>query len=235
LLTRTGTGGAGLLYSFVTNDLGYVWNGNSEGWDSGLNVPSNTWSFVALVIDPLKATLHVFNTNGYAASIHSVLNSAEAWAGSAEIGADPADTTGATNFNGVIDDMAVFPQALSAADLFAKYSAGVHGPPTAPIIIFPPQPRDASVGAIATFNVVAIGTAPLSYQWQLNGTNLTHNGHITGSTTANLAINNVQPGDVGNYRAIVTGAVAPAVTSSTAALTYFRPSRVDQRRGRFRR
>jgi hypothetical protein len=41
-----------------------------------------------------------------------------------------------------------------------------------PTIITPPADQIVAPGKTATFNVVASGTSPLSYQWMLNGTNL---------------------------------------------------------------
>ena len=67
-------------------------------------------------------------------------------------------------------------------------------------------------GANVTFNVVATGTAPLSYQWQFNGAN------ISGATSASYTKNNVQASDAGNYSVVVTN-VAGTVTSSNAVLT----------------
>ncbi|MGH7887496.1 MAG: G8 domain-containing protein, partial [Candidatus Binatia bacterium] len=51
-------------------------------------------------------------------------------------------------------------------------------PATAPSITTQPASRTVSVGQTATFNVVASGTAPLSYQWQKSGAN------IAGATAA---------------------------------------------------
>ena len=47
--------------------------------------------------------------------------------------------------------------------------------------------------------VDATGTAPLSYQWQKGGTNLTDGGNRSGSTTRLLTITNLAPADAGTY------------------------------------
>ncbi|MGO9586784.1 MAG: immunoglobulin domain-containing protein [Limisphaerales bacterium] len=97
----------------------------------------------------------------------------------------------------------------------------------APVITMQPTPADQvlSVGSTATFTVTASGAAPLSYQWQLNGTSLVDGANlvdgdiISGSTTYTLTISNVQTNDSGaNYTVIVTNAFG-SVTSSNAALT----------------
>jgi hypothetical protein len=82
------------------------------------------------------------------------------------------------------------------------------------------QPTNQTVlaGGTAIFSVTAAGTAPFSYQWQLNGTNLTDNGRITGSQSNLLTFASVLLSDAGNYQVIVTN-IAGSLTSSNATLT----------------
>src|SRR5262249_3746823 len=61
-------------------------------------------------------------------------------------------------------------------------------------------------------------TSPLTYQWQLNGANLTDSVHISGSRSNILTINAAQLSDEGAYVLVVTNAAGPA-TSSTVSLT----------------
>ena len=80
-----------------------------------------------------------------------------------------------------------------------------------PAIITHPVSQVVSIGVAVTNCVVATGAQPLSYQWQLNGTNL------NGATNALLILNNMQPINLGVYDVVVTN-VAGAVTSSPAFL-----------------
>jgi Immunoglobulin domain/Immunoglobulin I-set domain len=89
------------------------------------------------------------------------------------------------------------------------------GPPT---ITSQPANRAVLEGQTATFSVAATGELPLSYQWRLNGFNLTDGGNISGSQTANLTVSNVSYANTGNYSVLVTN-LAGATTSSNAALT----------------
>jgi hypothetical protein len=89
---------------------------------------------------------------------------------------------------------------------------------TTPLITVQPTNQTIAVGSKATFSVTAIGTVPLRYHWQLNGTNLVNGGHISGATTANLTIKNARTNDSGNYTVVVTN-LAGSVTSSNAVLT----------------
>ncbi|MGA2279766.1 MAG: immunoglobulin domain-containing protein [Verrucomicrobiota bacterium] len=100
---------------------------------------------------------------------------------------------------------------------------------SAPVIVMQPTPTNQAiaVGSDATFTVAAIGIAPLSYQWQMNGTNLVDgtnlvNGDITsGSTTTNLTISNAQTNNSGTYTVVITN-IAGSVASSNAVLTVVR-------------
>jgi uncharacterized repeat protein (TIGR03803 family) len=86
-----------------------------------------------------------------------------------------------------------------------------------PIISSQPQSLVVAPGNPATFTVVASGTPPLSYQWQLNGTNLTGT-NISGSSSSTLILNPVTATDAGSYWVIVSNACG-SVTSSVGVLT----------------
>jgi hypothetical protein len=85
------------------------------------------------------------------------------------------------------------------------------------IIVQPPTNQVMAVGFTATFSVYAVGQAPLSYQWQFNGTNLVNEGNISGATNNLLTINNAQTSDSGIYTVSVAN-LAGSVTSSNAVL-----------------
>ena len=87
------------------------------------------------------------------------------------------------------------------------------------------QPGNAAVtaGGNTSFTVSATG-AGLSYQWQVSSggafANVTNGGVYSGATTATLSITGATAGMGGTqYQVVVTGTVAPAATSSAAALT----------------
>jgi glucose/arabinose dehydrogenase len=91
-------------------------------------------------------------------------------------------------------------------------------PPTvAPSIVQQPTAVAVSVGQIASFSVVASGTAPLTYQWQKN------NADIPSATQATYTLSQTQLSDAGNYRVIVSNVVSN-VTSTSALLTVNAPN-----------
>ena len=81
----------------------------------------------------------------------------------------------------------------------------------APTILTPPQGQIVSQNSNVTFSVIASGTAPLSYQWLFNSSN------INGATGTSLTRNFVQPTNSGNYQVVVSNAFGMA-TSQVALL-----------------
>ena len=86
------------------------------------------------------------------------------------------------------------------------------------VTVHPVDQTNIVPGSDVSFSVTATGTAPLSYQWQKVGVNLTDGGSITGATTATLTITGVMESDEGGYRCVVTN-TAGMDTSNTAMLT----------------
>ena len=85
--------------------------------------------------------------------------------------------------------------------------------PFAPAITTQPSPRTVTVGDTSTFAAVATGSAPLTYQWQKN------NSNIAGATRASYTTPATVSGDNGSaYRCIVTNGFA-SVGSKAATLT----------------
>ena len=85
--------------------------------------------------------------------------------------------------------------------------------PVAPSISTPPSAQSVTAGDPVTFTVVATGTAPLSYQWNLN------NVAISGATADYYSIASVQSANAGNYTVTVSNGTLPNATSTAVALT----------------
>jgi len=91
-------------------------------------------------------------------------------------------------------------------------SAGPTTELVAPSITASPQGVTVRSGQTARFTVMVTGTAPLTFQWQLNGVDL------PGATAANYTVNNAQLANAGEYRVVVSNP-AGSVTSTPAVLT----------------
>jgi len=85
-----------------------------------------------------------------------------------------------------------------------------------PVITTAPQSQWVAAGSNVTFNVVASGTSPFTYQWNLGGT------PISGATTSSYTRANVQSADAGSYTVVVANVVTN-VTSAAAILTVNNP------------
>jgi hypothetical protein len=100
-----------------------------------------------------------------------------------------------------MDELSLYNRALSANEIAAVFAAGSAGKcyiPTPPTITAQPAGQSFPVDSTAMLQVSVSGTAPLSFQWSCNGTN------IDGATNASLALSNVQPSQAGNYSVSVT-------------------------------
>ena len=86
-----------------------------------------------------------------------------------------------------------------------------------PYLTSQPQAQSVEQGSSAAFKVSAGGTAPLSYQWRCNGTNL------AGASSSALTLTNALAGNAGSYTVVVTNGVG-SVTSSVATLTVSVPT-----------
>jgi len=84
---------------------------------------------------------------------------------------------------------------------------------TAPSITIQPFSQSVVPGLNATFSAGAVGTPPLNFQWQLNGTN------ISGATNTSFTVTNAQPGKLGSYHAVVSNS-AGTNTSADATLEF---------------
>jgi hypothetical protein len=93
----------------------------------------------------------------------------------------------------------------------SAYSGG--GNPGAPSLTVQPASQTVTAGQKATFNVTATGTAPLSYQWQENGAD------VTGATSTSYTTPVTTTADSGEQFRVIVSNVAGRVTSNTVTLT----------------
>jgi alpha-tubulin suppressor-like RCC1 family protein len=108
------------------------------------------------------------------------------------------------------------PTALSNLVSIAGAATAYHGLALvndgSPVILHPPVGLTAYMGRDVTLHGDAAGAAPLSYQWLLNGTN------ISGATNTSLIIPNIQAANAGSYQLFVSNFINTAL-SLAAPLT----------------
>ncbi|MFM2296082.1 MAG: hypothetical protein RLZZ350_2495 [Verrucomicrobiota bacterium] len=91
-----------------------------------------------------------------------------------------------------------------------------------PAIVVQPVGTNVLAGANVSFSVAATGSAPLFYQWRLNGTNL------VGATSSTLSLTNVQAAQAGNYSVAVSNSVGVAISSNALLSVLVGPTITSQ-------
>jgi hypothetical protein len=132
-------------------------------------------------------------------------------------------------FNGSMDHVAIFGQALSGLQIAGLYAAAAGStPPVPPSISSQPTPAAATLytGETARFSAQAVGIPAPSFHWQVesNGVfvNLNNGSRISGATSPTLTISNVNVGDATNYILNVTNTFG-STNSSIVSLAVVPP------------
>ncbi len=225
---RAGTTVAGLCFFNTGGSLGYNWHdeGGAFNWNSGLVPPQNVWSLVALVVTPTNNTIYLFNTNnGLLSATHVYTHVLQKFDGVTLIGQDSLNVN--RTFNGSIDEVALFGQALTTSQMGALFSTASGIANFTPSIAANPTWAPATVypGMTASITVNAGGTTPLSYQWLAGAvgsgiyTNVVNGGSTSGATSATLTITNAQLGNYLDYVVQVSNPYGSVTSTVPATLT----------------
>lgn len=171
---------------FVRTANGAAFNANST------IQPGTTWHHLVGVCDEVNGTLRIY-VDGVMAGSNSIPVGSGILASTnlMQIGARPGSADPNNNslqFVGFVQDVAVYTNALSAAQVLNHFNAA--DIPAA--ILVPPANTTASEFGTASFSATVEGTPPISYQWFLNSV------AIGSATNATLVLTNVQSGDNGN-------------------------------------
>jgi hypothetical protein len=197
------------------NSLCLTWNAGYQM--AGAITDTNTWHHCA-VIATNGAPTAVFFIDGTLQTISQSAGASVQLTPSTlplHIGAQ-VDSSGLNYYgNTAIDELTIYDRALSPDEIQAIYKAGFGGKcvnPAPPSFVLPVQSQSVLIGSSVSFNAVAAGALPLSYQWQFNG----HD--IAGATSNSLTLLAVAMTNSGSYTLAVSNA-AGMLTSGPAALT----------------
>ena len=183
-------GGSHAFRFFVRDSSGATHTGSSTVR------PDGRWHFLAGVCDQANGAVYLY-IDGTNAAQGTINAGSGIHTGSvpASIGARPGGNGQPYNFQfmGLIDDVAIFSNAMSAAQIRIMYNAAQLGPA---ITQQPLANWQVFQGATASNSVSVAGSSP-TYQWY------GPNGFISGATGSTLILSNVQPSDSGNYYAAV--------------------------------
>lgn len=108
---------------YTSNSVGYHWNDNvaTYNWNSGLNVPNNVWSMIAITVSANSATAYLCNSNGIATAVnnnsHSTLTGLNFY-----IACDPSDKASRA-FIGKIGKAMIYSSALTLSEITSTFDA----------------------------------------------------------------------------------------------------------------
>ena len=122
-------------------------------------------------------------------------------------------------FTGVLDEVSIYTNALSASDILAVAQDGTNGKCCwGPRITSQPvSPSGVFAGSSTSFSVSALASPAAAYQWRLNGSS------ISGATSSVYNITSAQLTDVGTYDVIVSNSCGTATSDRTAVLSALGP------------
>ncbi len=211
---RGGSGqtSAGMIFSGDGTQLAYQWAANRYNFNSGLVIPTNQWTLVALVYTSSFTTLYCGTNNGVVLSaVDNFANVGQAFEVPTKIGLDTDAGESQRTFNGMIDDVAFFNRALSSAEINSIYAAGTGIVPTLQIVSQTATNLNVFQGQPINLTVQVSGLDP-AYQWHKQ------NMPIAGATNSSYTIPNAKVSDAGNFYVVVSNQVN-TVTSAVISVT----------------
>jgi regulation of enolase protein 1 (concanavalin A-like superfamily) len=148
----------------TANTLNYDWNNGSNatyGWSSGLTVPNQKWTFVALVISPSNATLYMQPLGGAMSSAtNNVANVAQNFGNAATWFG--MDTGAGRQLNGSMDDVRIYNVSLTAAQISAIAN---EAPTVAAAASANPNPVSGTTANLSVLGASDFGENYLTYTW----------------------------------------------------------------------
>jgi len=183
----------------------YIVTGNSQ-------VPLSTWTYITVVRNGPAVSFYIngsldatfsaaADTNPFRSGINTLRIGGQNRGGMVRV------------LNGTIDEVRMYNQALTPAQIQSDMNTPISTPPVPPLITSQPVNQSVTAGQTASFSVAATGTAPLSYQWNKNGT------AVSGATSSSYTTPATSSSDNGAQFTVVVGNTAGSVTSSAATLT----------------
>jgi hypothetical protein len=175
-----------------------------------------TWHHLVGVCDQPNGSMYLY-VDGLLAATSSIPSNAGILAQSlpTTIGSRPSSPTADydNQWNGTIDDVAIYGSALSAGQVQAHYNAGDRPP----IITLQPTNQTTPENVTVTFYTSSYGAGTLGYQWYLSdGFNPT--APVVGQTSPNLSFNTSVSQSGNNYQLVVSNPYG-STTSAVAQLT----------------
>lgn len=215
--TRTGNGLTG------KGCLNYTTAGGPRLDPGGASLVTGTWRHVAATFDRDNNRMRFYVDGALVVSTNlSTLGTESLTPGNIVNdtligGSGPGTWSG----QGWVDDVGLWVRPISADEVLSVYVQGINGQPLttasagaiAPLITGKPQNVTRAEGFPASFTGAAAGTAPMSYQWFRNGT------EIPGATDATYTVIASMADSGAGFTFRATNLYGSAVSSPAAVLT----------------
>ena len=206
------------LQGVQTNDAGSYWLAvtNAVGSATSATATVNVGNAPVITVQPQSQTVATGGTVSFTSDGTGSQPLGYQWYLGTTALSDDAHRTGSTTAtlsltNVTANDAGTYTMVLSNAYGTATSVAATLTTLVPPAMTTQPIGRSVPAGLPTVFSATVSGTTPLSYQWQLNGSNL------PGATSTNFTIAAVGPLDLGTYTLVVTNSVG-SITSSNAVL-----------------
>ncbi|HWY29216.1 MAG TPA: LamG-like jellyroll fold domain-containing protein, partial [Candidatus Acidoferrum sp.] len=200
------------------NYSGGTYNNNAGGRGAGGGIETTNWTYLACTFDGTNWNFYVNS-----ALVQSSLDSAGAinftapWAiGDGTTGTAGGNSGNVRYFQGNITEVALYTNALTAAQVLNHFCVGLLGTSSSnsiPIISAQPQPQSAFVGGTVTFSVGAVSALPTTNQWYANAL------AIFGQTNSSLTLTNVGSATTSTNYSVVVGNANGKTNSAAASVT----------------
>jgi hypothetical protein len=118
--------GDGGFHMVNDGELRYHWKGVKWEFSSGLYVPAEQWTFVALVVEPTKATFYMSDGGVLRSAVNTSSHAALAVSTPVEFGAQPGRSD--RTYIGRLDESAVYNRALSQSEINTLFMVGTGAP-----------------------------------------------------------------------------------------------------------
>ena len=192
---------------------GNIWGQPSYNMVSGnTQVPLSTWTYITVVRNGPTISFYVNGNLDATFGAAADANPFRSGIDTVRIGGQNRGSVSRV-FNGTIDEVRIYNQALTQTQIQADMNAPIRTPVVPPSITTQPVSQTVTAGQTATFSVTAAGTAPFSYQWRKNGT------AISGASSASYTTPVTSTSDNGTQYTVVVTNSAGSVTSNAATLT----------------
>ncbi len=226
----------GLIFQLESGAVGdselYTWSALNASWQIPWGIGSSVaplldqWVHWAVVYDGTNITIYRNGNQGVNGGVASSPVTASLglpnYTGAILIGSELDGGPALANWNGMLDDVAVFDGALTQSQvdtvMTGDFSSFIGGPVN---FVSGPQSQTVLQGSSVTLSVGVAGQAPFQYQWYFNGTNKLSSVSNPTATNAALVLSNIQLNQTGTYSVVVSNSVGSA-TNAPVTLTVFR-------------